>query len=111
MVNQKFLPDSSDESKKHSSSPDGMSPINLKNLSSSEYRKIDGDEVARPILQQSKPKRDSSSPNKKASKFSFFKSNSSMKEIKSPVRKDLNSSYCEPIDRSNAREIDLIDEQ
>ena len=96
------MADSSDESKKHSSSPDGMSSLELKNMESSDYRRLDTEEEARPINQQSKFKRDNSSPAKKASKFRIFARNDSMKEIGSPTIKDLNSSYREPIDRSNA---------
>ena len=91
-----------------------MSSLQLKNMASSDYRRLDTEEEARPINQHQQNifKRDKSSPNKKVSKFPIFGRNDSMEEINSPVRgKDLNSSYCEPVDRSEAREIDLINEQ
>lgn len=53
-------------------------------MASSDYRKLDAEEEARPINQQTKLKREKLSP-KKISKFPIFARNDSMEEINSPT--------------------------
>ena len=115
--NRNILADSSDESKKRSSSPDGISSLELKNMGSSDYRRIDSEEAAAlqghqksNAAKMDKKDRGKSSPTK-MSNFPKFARNDSLEEMNNPVNDNLNNSYCEPIDRSNAREIDLINEQ
>ena len=88
-----------------------MSSLKLENMESSDIRRLDAEQDLRPINQQTKFKRDNSSPAKKVSKFPIFARNDSLEEINSPTLKDKISSYHELIDRSNARESDLINEQ
>ena len=84
-----------------------MSSLKLENMESSDIRRLDAEEDSRPINQQTKFKRDNSSPAKKVSKFPIFARNDSLEEINSPTIKDLKtSSYHELIGES-----DLINEQ